>query len=126
MGENVREHVLHRAERAVKPRHRRLAAIVLDGVEDVVGDLLRPDHESLHRLRQPLLREALRLGEAGLDGVDADPRGRSSAATVRENASCACFDAEYGPLGGPATTPGTETMLTTWEGAAARGRGGRR
>ena len=48
------------------------------------------------------------------------PSGRNSAATVREKASCACFDAEYGPLGGPATTPETETMLTTSDGAAAR------
>src|SRR5947209_6559532 len=68
---NVWEHVLQGAERAVEPRHRRLAAIALERAENVVGDLLRPDHDPLHRLRQPLLREALRLGEARLDGVDA-------------------------------------------------------
>ena len=39
---------------------------------------------------------------------------------MREKASWACFEAEYGPLGGPATTPETETMLTTSDGAAAR------
>ena len=46
------------------------------------------------------------------------PRLRSCAAVARENASCACFDAEYGPDGGNATAPATETMLTTSDGAA--------
>ena len=47
------------------------------------------------------------------------PRRRSWTAVAREKASCACFDAEYGPEGGNATSPATETMLTTSEGAAA-------
>ncbi len=44
------------------------------------------------------------------------PRLRSWAAVARENASWACFDAEYGPEGGNATAPATETMLTTSDG----------
>jgi hypothetical protein len=56
------------------------------------------------------------------------PRRRRRGAVARENASCACFDAEYGPDGGKATTPETETMFTTSEGAAASrpGRNARR
>ncbi len=42
------------------------------------------------------------------------PRGRSSLATEREKASCACLEAEYGPI---ATVPATETMFTTCDGA---------
>ena len=38
------------------------------------------------------------------------PRLRNSAAVARENASCACFDAEYGPAGAKATVPATETI----------------
>src|SRR5207247_9547270 len=41
------------------------------------------------------------------------PRGRSSAVIALEKASCACFEAEYGPDGGNATVPATETTLTT-------------
>ncbi len=33
----------------------------------------------------------------------------------RENASCACFDAAYGPAGANATVPATETTVTTCE-----------
>jgi hypothetical protein len=51
------------------------------------------------------------------------PRRRSDADMARENASCACFDAEYGPLGGKATVPATETTLTTSEGRAASSAG---
>ena len=47
------------------------------------------------------------------------PRRRSWIAVAREKASCACFEAEYGPEGGNATTPATETTLTT-----SAGRGG--
>ena len=46
------------------------------------------------------------------------PRGASSRASERENASWACFDAEYGPT---ATVPATETMFTTWEPAVEPG-----
>src|SRR4051812_44337927 len=46
----------------------------------------------------------------GLTVWTAMPRGASSTAIDRENASWACFDAEYGP---PATVPATETMFTT-------------
>jgi hypothetical protein len=31
----------------------------------------------------------------------------------RENASCACFEAAYGPAGAKATVPATETTVTT-------------
>ena len=48
------------------------------------------------------------------------PRGRSSLATDREKASCACFDAEYGPT---ATVPATETTLTRCDGAPASSAG---
>src|SRR5712691_12301478 len=56
------------------------------------------------------------------------PRGRNCTDVARENASCACFDAEYGPDGGNATAPATETTLTTSDGAAASspGRNARR
>ena len=51
------------------------------------------------------------------------PRPRSCAAVARENASCACFDAAYGPDGGIVTAPATETTLTTSDGAAASSAG---
>ena len=70
--EEVREHVLQRAERAVVPRHRRLAPAAVERTEDVVGDFPWPDHDPLQGLREPLLGEAFRLGEARLDGVDAN------------------------------------------------------
>ena len=47
------------------------------------------------------------------------PRGSSSEESDRENASCACFEAVYGPLEPAATVPATETTFTTSEGAAA-------
>ena len=47
------------------------------------------------------------------------PRGASSTAIERENASCACFDAEYGPT---ATVPATETTLTMCEPLPSPGR----
>ena len=50
------------------------------------------------------------------------PRGASSTAIVRENASCACFDAEYGPI---ATVPATETTLTTCDPGPRPGRNAR-
>ena len=54
--------------------------------------------EAVEREREPaLLREAGRLGEAGHDRVHRDAARRSSTAIVRENASWACFVAEYGP-----------------------------
>ena len=42
------------------------------------------------------------------------PSGRSVAASDRENASCACFAAAYGPAGAKAIVPATETTFTTW------------
>src|SRR6266511_431918 len=56
------------------------------------------------------------------------PRARSSAAVERENASCACFAAEYGPAGANATVPATETMFTTSArpAASSAGRNARR
>src|SRR5439155_140235 len=56
------------------------------------------------------------------------PRPRSAGPIVRENASCACFDAVYGPDGPAAIVPATETTLTTSEGAPASraGRNARR
>ena len=53
------------------------------------------------------------------------PRRRSCADVARENASCACFDAEYGPDGGKATVPATETMFTTCASGAAASSPGR-
>src|SRR5665213_1976107 len=47
------------------------------------------------------------------------PRGASSTAIERENPSCACFDAEYGPT---ATVPATETTFTTCEPCPSPGR----
>ena len=43
--------------------------------------------------------EALGLDEPRIIGEHVDPAGASSADVARENASCACFDAEYGPDG---------------------------
>ena len=40
------------------------------------------------------------------------PLPRSAAASERENASCACFDAAYAPAGAKAAVPATETRLT--------------
>ncbi len=52
------------------------------------------------------------------------PRGASSAATPRENATCACFEAAYGPDEPPTEyTPATEATLTTSEGAPASSSG---
>src|SRR5581483_5988399 len=51
------------------------------------------------------------------------PRPCSWAATEREKASWACLDAEYGPDGGSATVPATETTLTTSAGFAASSAG---
>ena len=50
------------------------------------------------------------------------PRGASSTVIERENASCACFDAEYGP---PATVPAIYTTLTTREPRSSPGRNAR-
>ena len=50
------------------------------------------------------------------------PRVRNDADIARENASCACFDAEYGPLGGKATVPATDTTFTTSAAARPRAR----
>ncbi len=50
----------------------------------------------------------------------------SSAASEREKASCACFEAAYGPAGANATVPATETMLTTCEGRPPRDPAGTR
>ena len=47
------------------------------------------------------------------------PSGRSVAASERENASCACFDAAYGPAGANAIVPATETTFTTCASPAA-------
>src|SRR4051812_38401741 len=55
----------------------------------------------------------------GLTVCTETPRAASSTATEREKASCACFDAEYGPT---ATVPATETTLTTCEPAPRPGR----
>ena len=80
----------------------------------------RDDEHLAEREREAiLLWEAGRLDEAGVDRVHArSSRWASSTAIERENASCACFVAEYGPT---ATVPATETMFTTCEpGAEAR------
>ncbi len=55
----------------------------------------------------------------GLTVCTTIPRGASSAEIDRENASWACFDAEYGP---PATVPATETTFTTCEPCPSPGR----
>ena len=47
----------------------------------------------------------------------------SSTRAARENASCACFEAAYGPAEPTATVPATETTLTTSDGAAASSAG---
>ena len=52
------------------------------------------------------------------------PRRPSSTAAVRENASWACFEAEYGPPGA-ATSPATETTFTTSAGGWSPGRNAR-
>ena len=65
------------------------------------------------------LREARRSRRSR--GSRCAPRcraARARRASERENASCACFDAEYGPT---ATVPATETTLTTCEPAAEPG-----
>ena len=59
----------------------------------------------------------------GLTVCTCTPRGRSSLATEREKPSCACFEAEYGPI---ATVPATETTLTRCAGAAASSAGRKR
>ena len=48
------------------------------------------------------------------------PRGLSSRAIEREKASCACFEAEYGPT---ATVPATETTFTRCDGSRGLERG---
>ena len=64
----------------------------------MTDDAVGADDETSHRRGQPGLGEALGLDIAGLDRVHADAaRARSWAAVARENASCACFDAAYGP-----------------------------
>jgi hypothetical protein len=45
-------------------------------------------------------------------------RGASSAEIERENASCACFDAVYGPDAPTAIVPATDAIVTTSDGAA--------
>ena len=56
--------------------------------------------------------------------VDMDAARRSSAATERENASWACFEAAYSPdVPAPDTAPATETTLTTCDGRAASSAG---
>ena len=47
------------------------------------------------------------------------PRPASSTPTDRENASCACFEALYGPDSPTEITPATDATLTTSAGAAA-------
>ena len=42
------------------------------------------------------------------------PLPRRAAASEREKASCACFEAAYAPAGANATLPATEIRLTTW------------
>ena len=41
------------------------------------------------------------------------PVPRSAAASERENATCACFEAAYAPAGANATVPAMEARLTT-------------
>ena len=74
---------------------------VLDGVEQPLDDERRVDDEPRARAA-----EAARAAgsprvstKPGLTVCTAMPRGASSTAIERENASCACFDAEYGPAG---------------------------
>ena len=65
------------------------------------------------------LRELERCGKPGVStkpGMTVCtwiPLAASSAAVERENASCACFAAEYAPAGAKATVPATETRFTT-------------
>src|SRR4051812_1544097 len=55
----------------------------------------------------------------GLTVCTLTSRAASSTASERENASWACFDAEYGPT---ATVPATDTTFTTWAPAPSPGR----
>ena len=88
------------ANGAVPARHRDLAPVVLDRAEDPLDDERRVD-------REPSREPAAMAGggsrasrsRPGLTVCTAIPRGASSTASERENASCACFDAEYGPAG---------------------------
>ena len=97
---------------------------MLDGADDPLGDELRARDEPVERARA-----AVRCGKPGvstspgLTVCTEIPFRPSSTAIEREKASCACFEAEYGPT---ATSPAIETTLTRCEPAPRPGRNARR
>ena len=124
-GDEPRDEVRReRLQRSRRSRYQRGTVVsrrpLADGADDVPRDVLGPDHRAAGRARSAARRAAgspRSRRSPGLTVCTRMPRGRSCAAVARENASCACFDAEYGPLGGNATVPATETTLTTSDGA---------
>ena len=85
------------------------------------GHALGADHDSLEPApQQPVLREAFGVHEPGVHRVHVIREAEAPLATEREKASCACFEAEYGPT---ATVPATETTFTRCDGAAASSAG---
>ena len=108
-----------RRRRPVPARHEDLAPVVLDALRGSARRRARAGDDPVEAVPEPgALREARRLDEARVDRVHRDPARPSSTAIERENASCACFEAEYGPT---ATRPATETTFTTCEPRAEPG-----
>ena len=104
----------------VPPRDVDLAPIAVDGVEQSACDERRVGDDPVERPGNArALREARLSIKPGSTACTFTPRGASSAESERENASCACFEAEYGPS---AKTPATETTFTTCEPAFRPGR----
>jgi hypothetical protein len=116
-GAESREERLHAEGRCGTPRNEELALARLHGVHDSLRDQLglddRPTEERAleHRAAAGTLRSRRSL--AGRCALEL--RAASSPVSERENASCACFEDAYGPAGANATTPATETTLTTCE-----------
>ena len=105
-----------RDEPVGKPGHDHLGLALFDRLHDSLGDVAQA------RSRSAGTRRLARTLVCGKPSVSTNPGmivwtsipvPRSAAASERENASWACFDAEYGAAGVNDGRPPIETMFTT-------------